>query len=124
MNTEADLGLVIDRLVERVAQRVIELQNQHPQQAGEASSPWMGIAKAAEYLDWPRQRLYKLTASGAIPHYKQDGRLLFHRGELDRWLAQHAQPVSGLASSRDASYPFGSTDREATRRATTRRSPQ
>jgi excisionase family DNA binding protein len=109
MNGDGDLGLVIDRLVERVAQRVIELQNQHLQHAAEASSPWMGIAKAAEYLDWPRQRLYKLTASGAIPHYKQDGRLLFHRHELDHWLAQHAQRVSGLASSLEESYPSTST---------------
>lgn len=123
MNGDGDLGLVIDRLVERVAQRVIQLQSQHVQHA-EASSPWMGIAKAAEYLDWPRQRLYKLTASGAIPHYKQEGRLLFHRQELDNWLAQHAQPVSGLASPLEESYPSGATDRVATRQATTRRSPE
>jgi excisionase family DNA binding protein len=124
VNGDSDLGLVIDRLVERVAQRVIELQSQHVQHVAEASSPWMGIAKAGEYLDWPRQRLYKLTASGAIPHYKQDRRLLFHRGELDHWLAQHAQPVSGLASSQNESYPSGATRLETTRRATTRQSPE
>jgi excisionase family DNA binding protein len=56
-----------------------------------AQSPWMNIATAAAYLDWPRQRLYKLTAQGAIPHYKQEGRLLFHRQELDQWLVGHRQ---------------------------------
>jgi len=115
MNANGELQPIIDHLIERVARRVIELQRQQQPDAN-PQSPWMGIAKATDYLDWPRQRLYKLTASGAIPHVKQDGRLLFHRGELDRWLAQHAQPVLGLASSLDESYP-------STRRATTRRSP-
>lgn len=110
----SDLQPFIDHLIERVARRVTDLQRE-AQPAPETQSPWMGIAKAADYLDWPRQRLYKLTASGAIPHYKQDGRLLFHRGELDHWLAQHAQPVSGLASSRNESYPSTSTRREPTR---------
>jgi excisionase family DNA binding protein len=123
MNANGDLQPFIDHLIERAARRVIELQRE-AKPAEDAQSPWMGIAKAADYLDWPRQRLYKLTASGAIPHYKQDGRLLFHRAEVDRWLAQHAQPVSGLASSLEESYPSRATDREATRQATTRRSPQ
>lgn len=104
MNGDTDFALLIDRLVERMAQRVVELLRD-AQPGAEAQFPWMGIAKAADYLDWPRQRLYKLTASGAIPHYKQEGRLLFHRGELDRWLAQHSQPTCRFASSREASYP-------------------
>ena len=32
-----------------------------------------------------------LTARGEIPHYKQEGRLLFHRGELDAWLQRFAE---------------------------------
>jgi excisionase family DNA binding protein len=123
MNTNVDLQTLIDHLIERVARRMIDLQRQ-AQPADEAQSPWMSIAKTADYLDWPRQRLYKLTASGAIPHYKHEGRLLFHRSELDRWLAQHAQPVSGLACLLEESYPSRATAHEMTRRATTRRSPQ
>lgn len=66
-----------------------------PQDAGAASPPstWLNIDSAAHYLDWPRQRLYKLTATGAIPHYKHDRRLLFRRDELDRWLSHHRQPI-------------------------------
>ena len=118
MNTHAAgaLETALEELVERAVRRAIEAQHEQRHPPADAPTPWMGISKAADYLDWPRQRLYKLTASGAIPHVKQDGRLLFHRGELDRWLAQHAQPVLGLASSLDESYP-------STRRATTRRSP-
>jgi len=38
-----------------------------------------------------RPSLYKLTAQGAIPHYKHEGRLAFRRDELDRWLERYAQ---------------------------------
>ena len=54
-------------------------------------SPWLNTESAAAYLDWPRQRLYKLTARGQIPHYKHEGRLLFHRQELDDWLTHYAE---------------------------------
>jgi excisionase family DNA binding protein len=43
-------------------------------------------AQAAEHLGWPKQRLYKLTAAGAIPHRKHGQRLLFNPSELDEWL--------------------------------------
>ena len=82
------LDPLLDELVERFARRVAELV---PAPGEADASPWMGIERAAAYLDWPRQRLYKLTATGAIPHYKQEGRLLFRRDELDRWLAGFAE---------------------------------
>ena len=85
------LAPALDELVELVARRVVELQREAPATTPEHDSPWLGVERAAAYLDWPRQRLYKLTARGAIPHYKQEGRLLFHRGELDRWLAGFAE---------------------------------
>jgi excisionase family DNA binding protein len=49
-------------------------------------SPYVTLAEAAEYLRWPKKRLYKLTAARAIPHRKHDHRILFHVGELDAWL--------------------------------------
>ena len=88
--TDSDqlLELLLDALADRIADRL--QQRHHVPDAGEtANSPWMSVDSAAAYLDWPRQRLYKLTAQGAVPHYKQDGRLLFHRQELDQWLAGH-----------------------------------
>jgi excisionase family DNA binding protein len=110
VNTHAASALetALEQLVERAVRRALQAEHERRAPADEPT-PWMGISKAAAHLDWPRQRLYKLTASGAIPHYKQDGRLLFHRGELDRWLAQHAQPVSRLASPLEESYPSTST---------------
>jgi hypothetical protein len=94
MSEQLPLGFepALEQLVERLARRVVELQQAERFDAprGEAS-PWMGIAKAAAWLDWPKQRLYKLSASGEIPHYKQEGRLLFHRGELESWLRRFAE---------------------------------
>jgi excisionase family DNA binding protein len=78
------LGTLLDRLAERIAAELARrLASERGESAGEVRSPWMGIEKAAVYLDWPKQRVYKLCARGTIPHYKQEGRLLFHRGELD-----------------------------------------
>ena len=51
---------------------------------------WFSTATAAEYLDWPKARLYKLSARGEIPHYKHEGRLLFRRDELEAWLSRFA----------------------------------
>ena len=82
----------LEPLIEALAQRIVELERElAPTDRIEERSPWLSLERAAGYLDWPKQRLYKLTASGAIPHYKHEGRLLFHRDELDRWLRCFAQ---------------------------------
>ena len=86
----ASLDVLLDQLALRIAQHLHELQNS-AQVIEPPSSPWLNATSAAIYLDWPLQRLYKLTAQGGIPHYKHDGRLLFHRQELDQWLAGHRQ---------------------------------
>lgn len=88
------LGPLLDQLAARIAEEVAARLAEQQLPGGESSagrSPWMSVEAAAAYLDWPRQRLYKLTAQNAIPHYKHDGRLLFHRHELDHWLARHRQ---------------------------------
>jgi excisionase family DNA binding protein len=97
------LELLLDSLADRVARRLRDLQPPPPAGAAETGSPWLNVKSAAAYLDWPAQRLYKLTAQGAIPHYKQDGRLLFDRDELDQWLRQHAQPATGSVCGNELS---------------------
>jgi excisionase family DNA binding protein len=84
------LELLLEQLADRIAAR-IQTSLGAPAQTPDGS-PWLDIHAAAAYLRWPRQRLYKLTAQGAIPHYKHEGRLVFHRAELDAWLREHAQP--------------------------------
>ena len=50
------------------------------------TSPWLTIDEAAEHTRLPKNTLYKLTAAGAVPHYKPGNRLLFRRDELDDWI--------------------------------------
>ena len=59
------------------------------------ASPWLDVEAALEYLPFSRDQLYKLTAAKAIPfRKKRDGQgLLFHRGELDRWLETAYEPT-------------------------------
>ena len=83
------LQQLLDMLADQIAARLTN--RQPPRDEEEGATPWMNADTAAGYLDWPKQRLYKLTAQGSIPHYKHDGRLLFHRQELDQWLTGHRQ---------------------------------
>ena len=46
-------------------------------------SPWMTRARAAEYLDVPVSRLDK---DRTVPAHRWDGRVLYHRAELDAHL--------------------------------------
>ena len=76
----------LDQLVEAVTTRVAE-------QLGETNgrSPWLTAAEAADHLRWPVKRIYNLTAAVAIPHRKHEGRVLFHRDELDAWLDRYRE---------------------------------
>jgi excisionase family DNA binding protein len=56
-----------------------------------ARSPWLTAREAADYLRWPVKRLYNLTAADAVPHRKHEGRVLFHRDELDAWLERYRE---------------------------------
>jgi excisionase family DNA binding protein len=84
-----------DELLEAAAERVVELLLERLPAAPAAASPWLDFDAALEYLGFSRDRLYKLTAARAIPfRKKRDGQgLLFHRGELDRWLEQEYPPT-------------------------------
>ena len=84
------LDTLLDQLADQIAARLVDqLRSGLTDRNDDQHTPWLSIEKAAAYLDWPKQRLYKLTAQGAIPHYKHDGRLLFRRDELDNWLESH-----------------------------------
>jgi hypothetical protein len=49
-------------------------------------SPWLaGAQAAADYLGWPRERIYKRLRD--LPHYRDEGRLMFRRDELDVFIA-------------------------------------
>jgi excisionase family DNA binding protein len=73
--------------LEAIAREVARILAAAPAQP---TSGWMTATQAAEHLGWPVQRVYKLTAAGAIPHRKHGQRLLFDRTELDEWLDGYA----------------------------------
>ena len=54
-------------------------------EADAAPTPWLSGADAiADYLGWPRERVYKRLAE--IPHVRHGNRIMARREELDRWL--------------------------------------
>lgn len=69
--------------LDAIAVRVAEMLKDAAMDAG---TPWMTLDEAADYLRWPKQRLYKLTAADAIPMRRHGNRILFNRDELDTWL--------------------------------------
>ena len=82
----------IEALEHRIEQRILKWLR------AKALSPWMNTDKTAEYLDWPKKRLYNLVSAGLIPHRKHGNRLLFQREELNRWLDQYAEGPIPAAS--------------------------
>jgi excisionase family DNA binding protein len=104
MNTAAFENLV-EAIADQVATRLAAELQQLLSTAASEASPWLNIDSAADYLDLPKARLYKLTAQGAIPHYKQEGRLLFHRQELDDWVARYRQPGDWIFAGSRAISP-------------------
>jgi flavin-dependent dehydrogenase len=85
---------LLDAIAERVAQRLTD--RLEPQAS---ASPWLDVDAALVYLPFSRDQLYKLTAAKAIPfRKKRDGQgLLFHRGELERWLETAYEPTGCAA---------------------------
>jgi hypothetical protein len=75
-------------VIERIAERVAELvAGAKPTQEREG---YLNVGEALAFLAWGergKSRLYNLTCSNAIPHYKVGGRLYFERDELAEWVA-------------------------------------
>jgi len=69
-----------DADVERIALRIAELM------AKQEGSPWMNSEQAAEYMACPVSRIRKLTMTGVLPPYKEGGRNLYKRSELDLFI--------------------------------------
>lgn len=66
--------------LEAIAGRVAELLHA---QTSDAASPWMTRTQAAEYLAVKVSRLEK---DKRVPFHRWDGRVLYHRDELDSFV--------------------------------------
>ena len=50
----------------------------------------LNFNEACTYLELSQSHLYKLTSTGAVPHYKPNGKkIYFDREELDNWLLRN-----------------------------------
>ena len=50
----------------------------------------LNLMEAAEFLDFSRSYLYRLTSQGRVPCYKHEGkRIYFDRAELVNWLKRN-----------------------------------
>jgi hypothetical protein len=74
-----------DELVEAVAQRTAELLAERLTVRGQ-SSLWVDYQGAAEHLGCAPKRIRNLTSQRRIPHHREGGRVIYHKGELDAWV--------------------------------------
>lgn len=51
------------------------------------------VEEVAVYLGVPKQRIYVLTHTHAIPHHKFGRTVLFDHREIDAWIDAHKIPV-------------------------------
>ena len=63
------------------------------------------LKEAAEFLDFSRSYLYRLTSQGRIPCYKPEGkRVYFDRAELVNWLKRNRIRPQEKTEETAASY--------------------
>src|SRR5438477_231204 len=82
----AGVSDVFNKLVDEIVLRVkAEVLEELDRRSEPGASPWLSGAKAAgEYLNWAPERVYK--AVPRLPHYREAGRLMFRKDELDRYV--------------------------------------
>ena len=63
------------------------------------------LKEAAEFLDFSRSYLYRLTSHGRVPCYKPEGkRVYFDRAELVDWLKRNRNRTQEETEEKAASY--------------------
>jgi hypothetical protein len=83
--TDIALTLPADA-VEQIARRAADILEER---MARERSPWMTRAEAAVYLGVPVSRLEKRKD---IPCHRDEGRVLYHRGELNAWMLTATPP--------------------------------
>jgi excisionase family DNA binding protein len=71
------VGEVADRVAELLAERF----------APRASSPYLTVDEAAEFLRAKPHRVYDLLSSGRLTRHKDGSRVLVERAELEAWVS-------------------------------------
>ncbi|MFB9056486.1 MULTISPECIES: helix-turn-helix domain-containing protein [Flavobacteriaceae] len=65
----------------------------------------LNFNETCKYLELSQSHLYKLTSTGAIPHYKPNGKkIYFQRQELDQWLLRNRMDSRDEIEQQAADY--------------------
>ncbi|MDL2209009.1 helix-turn-helix domain-containing protein [Parabacteroides sp. OttesenSCG-928-J18] len=64
-------------------------QNRNQEEASPAKI--IGVDEAVKLTGYKKSTLYRKTSTGAIPHFKRSGKILFLREELENWLLENRQ---------------------------------
>ena len=65
----------------------------------------LNFNETCRYLELSQSHLYKLTSTGAIPHYKPNGKkIYFQRQELDLWLLRNRMDSQDEIEQQAADY--------------------
>ena len=90
----------MDEIIKRLErlERLIESQSINTKDV-------LNFNEACQYLELSQSHLYKLTSSGAIPHYKPNGKkIYFNRPELDTWLLRNRSTSKDEIEQQAADY--------------------
>lgn len=86
----------MDELIKRVAQIEEQLSNQ---------KNVLSFDEASKFLCFSKSYLYKLTSTGAIPHYKPQGKMIyFEKAVLEDWLRQNPIKTKKQIQEEAANY--------------------
>lgn len=91
MSTIITQGLSVDELMACVRAVVREEVQALPQP--KPQKIYLTIPEVCELTGMARQTIYGLTHQKKIPHLKRNGKLLFNREEILRWIEEAAQPM-------------------------------
>lgn len=94
--------IMVDAIVERLAERIKPMLAQSTQPAG---SPWMTTEEAATYTRMGTSTFRRRAAAGEIPSHQleENGKHFFHRAELDAFLGYEPGDASAIVPLRKAS---------------------
>lgn len=90
----------MDEIIKRLErlERLIESQGINTKEV-------LNFNEACQYLELSQSHLYKLTSTGAIPHYKPNGKkIYFNRHELDSWLLRNRDSSKDEIEQQAADY--------------------
>lgn len=85
--THNDLPQAVSMLLQKMEklEKLIEQANSEPENDVDDI---MDVEQAATFLKRKKNTIYRYVSSGTIPHIKSEGKLLFNKERLTKWLQE------------------------------------